>query len=60
MKKYFFPCLLFLANSEIISLLALLIMAGMFLWDLACARIGERADRHDQFANWSRNDRREA
>ena len=38
MKKYFFPCLLFLANSEIISLLALLIMAGMFLWDIARAR----------------------
>ena len=58
--KYVKCCALFLVNSEIISLLALLIMTGMFLWDLACARIGESADRYDQFANWSRNDRREA
>ena len=36
--KYVKCCALFLANSEIISLLALLIMTGMFLWDLACAR----------------------
>lgn len=38
MKKYLVPCLLFLANSEILSLLALLTMTGMFLWDIARAR----------------------
>lgn len=43
MRKYFFPCLLFLAGSEIISLLALLIMAGMFLWDIASAREKEES-----------------
>lgn len=43
MKKYFLPCLLFLANSEIISLLALLIMAGLFLLQIASAREKEES-----------------
>lgn len=34
MKKYFLPCLLFLANSEIMSLLALLIISGLFFADV--------------------------
>lgn len=37
--KYAKVAALFLFNSEIISLLALLIMAGMFLWDIANARV---------------------
>lgn len=32
--KYIIPCILFLLNSEIMSLLALLIMSGMFFADV--------------------------
>lgn len=42
--KYLLPGLLFLANSEVISMLALLIMMGMFLWDIARARFGDGRD----------------
>ena len=43
--KYLLPCLLFLANSEVISAFALLVMMGMFLWDIARARFeGGRSD----------------
>ena len=33
--KYLWPCILFLASNEAISLFALLIIAGMFLYDIA-------------------------
>ena len=36
--KYIIPALLFLANSEIISLLALLIITGCFAFDLVTER----------------------
>lgn len=39
MKKYLFPCVLFLANSEILSLLALLAITLIFLADLARVRM---------------------
>lgn len=42
--KYLLPCLLFLANSEVISAFALLVMMGMFLWDIAAARFGDGRD----------------
>ena len=47
MMKYLIPCLLFLANDECFSALALVIMAGMFLVDcwMARPRYGEEADR---------------
>lgn len=34
MKKYLFPCILFLANNEIISMLALVIIACMVIWSI--------------------------
>ena len=36
--RYFFPCLMFLANNEVISWLALLILFGIFLLDCWRAR----------------------
>lgn len=39
--KYFGVCMFLLAGNEIVSLLALLLMMGMFLWDIARARIGK-------------------
>jgi hypothetical protein len=33
--KYLYPCVLFIASSEVLSLLALLIIAAMFLYDIA-------------------------
>ena len=38
--KYLAPCLFFLAGSEVISLLALLVIAGMFLADILKERSG--------------------
>lgn len=43
--KYLLPCLLFLANSEVISAFALLVMMGMFLWDV----LKERSELHERF-----------
>ena len=43
--KYLAPCVLFLINSEIMSLLALLILAGMFLADI----VKERSVQHERF-----------
>lgn len=39
MKKYLIPCVLFLAGSEILSLLALLAITLIFLAELARARM---------------------
>lgn len=36
--KYIIPCVLFLANSEVISLIALAVISVMFLLDIANAR----------------------
>lgn len=36
--KYIIPCVLFLANSEVISLIALAVISVMFLVDIANAR----------------------
>lgn len=43
--KYLAPCVLFLMGSEIMSLLALLIMGGMFLADI----LKERSVQHERF-----------
>ena len=36
--KYLFPCILFLANDEAISLLGMMIIMGMFLFDILMKR----------------------
>jgi hypothetical protein len=38
MWKYIATSFLFLFNSEIVSLLALLLMVGMFIWQILIAR----------------------
>lgn len=43
--KYLAPCLMFLANNEVISWLALLVLAGMFLADI----VKERSVQHERF-----------
>ena len=35
MKKYLVAAILFLANSEVVSWIALCAMAVMFIWDMA-------------------------
>lgn len=44
--KYLIPCILFLANDECFSVLALAILFGMFLFDVWVARprYGEDGD----------------
>ncbi len=37
--RYWIPCLLFLANSEVISLIALMILFSVFLSDIWKAKV---------------------
>lgn len=41
--RYAVPCLLFLANSEVISLIALLVLVSIFIADI----LKERAGKYD-------------
>ena len=38
MKKYLATSILFLFNDELVSIIALLIMTCMFIWEIAVAR----------------------
>ena len=45
--KYLKVCSLFIVRSEVLSLLALVIMGGMFLWDIYKAAEGYKGGRNE-------------